>query len=80
MSAVLPSSSARIGVRIQLSLAFQVQRRKMTGTPRGLHQLAVQFSRSLELANHDRIMIKLGPFLFEKLSLSRLWTYVSNEL
>ena len=38
---VVPSSSARIGVCIQLSLAIPVQRRKMTGTSHGLRQLAV---------------------------------------
>ena len=42
MSAVLLSSSARIGVCIRLSLAIPIQRHKMTGTPRGLRQLAVQ--------------------------------------
>ena len=44
MSAVVPSSSARIGVCMQLSLTIRVERHKMTGTPRGLRQPAVPLS------------------------------------
>ena len=39
---VVPSGSARIGVCIRLSLTIPVQRHKLTGTPRGPRQLAVQ--------------------------------------
>ena len=42
VSAVVPSSSALIGVCIRLSLTIPVLRHKMTGTSRGLRQLAVQ--------------------------------------